>query len=66
MQARNPRTSEKVMVGVRTTVTFKPGQVMEERAAMERGGFVASAQFQVFCQADCNSAAKISEKNLVR
>ena len=26
------------MVGERITVTFKPGLVMEERVAMERGG----------------------------
>jgi nucleoid DNA-binding protein len=37
-QARNPRTGEKVMVGERITVTFKPGRVMEERVVMERGG----------------------------
>ena len=35
--ARNPRSGEKVMVGERVTVTFKPGRVMEERVAMERG-----------------------------
>ena len=35
--ARNPRTGEKVMVGERSTVTFKPGRVMEERVTMERG-----------------------------
>src|SRR5271165_5236131 len=35
-QARNPRTGEKVMVGERFTVTFKPGQAVEERVAMER------------------------------
>jgi len=35
-QARNPRTGEKVMVGERSTVTFKPGRVTEERVAMER------------------------------
>ena len=33
--ARNPRTGEKVMVGERFTVTFKPGRVVEERVAME-------------------------------
>ena len=37
-QARNPRTGEKFMVCERMTVTFKPGRVMEERVAMERGG----------------------------
>ena len=37
-QGRNPRTGEKVMVGERITVTFKPGLVMEERVSMERGG----------------------------
>ena len=31
--ARNPRTGEKVMVGERVTVTFKPGQMVEERVA---------------------------------
>ena len=36
-QARNPRTGEKVMVGERFTVKFKPGQAVEERVAMERG-----------------------------
>ena len=30
-KARNPRTGEKVMVPERYTVTFKPGQVMEQR-----------------------------------
>ena len=30
-QARNPRTGEKVMVPKRCTVTFKPGQALEER-----------------------------------
>jgi len=34
-QARNPRTGEKVMVGERFTVTFKPGRLVEERVAME-------------------------------
>jgi len=37
-QARNPRTGEKVMVGERVTVKFKPGRAIEERMAMERGG----------------------------
>ncbi len=36
--ARNPRTGEKVMVGERTTVTFKPGRNVEERVAAECGG----------------------------
>ena len=36
-QGRNPRTGEKVMVGERCTVTFKPGRAMEERVAMESG-----------------------------
>ena len=31
--ARNPRTGEKVMVPERCTVTFKPGQAMEQRVA---------------------------------
>ena len=40
-QARNPRTGEKVMVGERFTVTFKPGRVVEERVAIEhRDGVV--------------------------
>ncbi|MGA2254026.1 MAG: HU family DNA-binding protein [Thermoguttaceae bacterium] len=43
-QARNPRTGEKVMVGERVTVTFKPGRVMEERVAMERPSGVVSAE----------------------
>ncbi len=34
-------------------------------AAPVAGGFVASARSQVFHRADCKSAAKISEKNLV-
>ena len=37
-QSRNPRTGEKVMVDERFTVTFKPGQVLKERVAIERGG----------------------------
>ena len=36
-QARNPRTGEKVLVGERFTVTFKPGRLVEERVAMECG-----------------------------
>ena len=36
--ARNPITGEKVMVGERVTVTFKPGRVVEERVAMEHRG----------------------------
>jgi nucleoid DNA-binding protein len=32
-QSRNPRTGEKVMVGERFTVTFKPGRVLEERVS---------------------------------
>ena len=35
-QSRNPRTGEKVMVGERFTVTFKPGRLVGERVAMER------------------------------
>jgi len=35
-QARNPRTGEKVMVGERFTVKFKPGWVIKE-LAMENG-----------------------------
>ncbi len=34
-QARNPKTGEKVMVGERMAVTFKPGRVVEERVASE-------------------------------
>ena len=41
-QARNPRTGEKVMVGERSTVTFKPGRVVEERVAIEHGRGVAT------------------------
>ena len=37
-KARNPRTGEKIMVGERVTVTFKPGRVVEDRVAMEYGG----------------------------
>ena len=37
-QARNPRTGEKIMVGERVTVTFKPGRIVEERVARECGG----------------------------
>jgi nucleoid DNA-binding protein len=36
-QARNPRTGEKVWVGERFTVTFKPGQIVQERVAAECG-----------------------------
>lgn len=34
-KARNPRTGEKVMVPERCTVTFKPGQLMEQRVQGE-------------------------------
>jgi nucleoid DNA-binding protein len=34
-QACNPRTGEKVSVGERITVTFKPGRLVEEQVAME-------------------------------
>ena len=34
-QGRNPQTGEKVMVGERVTVTFKPGRTVEERVATE-------------------------------
>ncbi len=37
-QARNPRTGEKVVVGERFTITFKPGRIVEERVARECGG----------------------------
>lgn len=30
-KARNPRTGEKVFIPERSVVTFKPGQVMQER-----------------------------------
>ena len=36
-EGRNPRTGEKVMVGERFTVTFKPGRAVEERVAREGG-----------------------------
>ena len=45
--ARNPRTGEKVMVGERSTVTFKPGRAVEERVAMERGPESSSADASV-------------------
>ena len=37
-QSRNPRTGEKVMVDERLTVTFKPGQMLKGRVAIEGGG----------------------------
>ena len=37
-QGRNPRTGEKVMVGERVTVIFKPGRLVEERIAIECRG----------------------------
>jgi len=43
-QGRNPRTGEKVMVGERMTVTFKPGRIVEERVARECGGQGAKIQ----------------------
>jgi integration host factor subunit beta len=33
-EGRDPRTGEKVMVGERMVVTFKPGRLVEERVAM--------------------------------
>jgi len=36
-QSRNPKTGEKVMVGERFTVKFKPGREVKERVAMECG-----------------------------
>jgi nucleoid DNA-binding protein len=45
--ARNPRTGEKVMVGERFAVTFKPGRVVEERVAMERCGSSVPAEGSV-------------------
>jgi nucleoid DNA-binding protein len=36
--ARNPRSGEKVMVGERFTVTFKPGRIVEEQVALEGRG----------------------------
>ncbi len=46
-QARNPRTGEKVMVGERFTVTFKPGRVVEERVAIEHRDRIVSAEGSV-------------------
>ena len=34
-KARNPRTGEKVMVGERMAIKFKPGRAVEERVALE-------------------------------
>ena len=42
-QARNPRTGEKVVVGERIVVGFKPGRVLEERVARECGGGAESS-----------------------
>ncbi len=36
-EARNPRTSERVMVPPRLVVTFKPGREMEQRVAESKG-----------------------------
>ena len=41
--ARNPRTGEKVMVGERFAVKFKPGRAVEERVAAECGNGSSSA-----------------------
>ena len=46
-QARNPRTGEKVMVGERFTVMFKPGRLVEERVTMERHGGAVPAENSV-------------------
>ena len=43
-QSRNPRTGEKVMVGERFTVRFKPGRVLEQRVAMKCDGQRAARQ----------------------
>ncbi len=43
-RARNPRTGERVMVGERFVVTFKPGRLVEERVAMERGDGAVPAE----------------------
>ncbi len=43
-QARNPRTGEKVVVGERFTITFKPGQIVKERVANEYRGGVAPSK----------------------
>ena len=43
-QSRNPRTGEKVMVGERFTVKFKPGRAVKERVAMECHGGSVSAE----------------------
>jgi DNA-binding protein HU-beta/integration host factor subunit beta len=37
-KARNPRTGEKFIVPERCIVTFKPGQMVQHRVAMECGG----------------------------
>ena len=39
---------------------------MADAASRPTEGYVASARSQVFHRVDCKSAAKISEKNLVR
>jgi nucleoid DNA-binding protein len=43
-QARNPRIGEKVMVGERFTVKFKPGRSVEDRVARDRGRGVVTDQ----------------------
>jgi nucleoid DNA-binding protein len=43
-QARNPRTGEKVVVGERMVVAFKPGRVVEERVSNEYRGEAAPSK----------------------
>ena len=43
-QARNPITGEKVMVGERVTVTFKPGRLVAEWVALERRRISGAAE----------------------
>ncbi len=45
-QSRNPRTGEKVMVGEKLAVTFRPGRNVEERVARECGSFVWGSQIE--------------------
>jgi phosphatidylserine/phosphatidylglycerophosphate/cardiolipin synthase-like enzyme len=45
--------------------THRAAETPKPDAAAVAGGFVASSRSQVFHRADCKSAAKISEKNLV-
>ena len=45
-RSRNPRTGEKIMVGERFTVTFKPGRAVGvgERVAADCGGGAVQAE----------------------